>query len=176
MREVPGPAQRLVLPLEDVCVFIDDIKQTTDVAKDLRFHIRRQSARKLYAELNLMDNDTFDSVAWDDIRSTLDRTPKMYQLWYGKQGSGYCGTDEMLHRWGQATTTEYPNCGKFEKASHLNMCLSPHRRKLLQRSISTLTDWIKDNYTHPEIIERFADLGIMSRSMRRIAHAADNIG
>ena len=96
--DVPGLAQELVLPLEDVCVFIDDIKQTTDVAKDLRFYIGRQSTRKLYAELNLMDNDTFDSVAWDDIRSTLDRTPKLYQLWYGKQGSGYCSTGRLLHR------------------------------------------------------------------------------
>ena len=68
------------MPLEDACVFINDVKQTTDVAKDLRFHIGRQSAKKLYAELNLMDNDTFDSVAWDDICSNLDRTPKMYQL------------------------------------------------------------------------------------------------
>ena len=96
--DAPGPAQGYVLPLEDACVFINDVKQTTDVAKDLHFHISRQAAKKLYAELNLMDNDTFDSIAWDDIRSTLDNTPKMYQIWYGKQGYGYCGTSKMLHR------------------------------------------------------------------------------
>ena len=140
MMDVPGPAQRYVLPLEDACVFINDVKQTTDVAKDLRFHIGRQTVKKLYAKLNLMDNDAFDSVAWDDIRSTLDKTPKMYQLWYSKQGYGYCGTGEMLHRWGQAPTAECPNCGRFEKASHLNMCPSPHQRKLLERSITTQTE------------------------------------
>ena len=80
MMNAPGPAQGYVLPLEDACVFINEVKQTTEVAKDLRFHIGRQTAKKLYAKLNLMDNDTFDSVAWDDIRSTLDKTPKMYQL------------------------------------------------------------------------------------------------
>ena len=78
MTEVPGSSQGYILPLEDVCVCIDDIKQTMDVAKDLRFHIGRQSARKLNAQLNIMDNTTFDSVAWDDIRSTLNRTPKIY--------------------------------------------------------------------------------------------------
>ena len=54
-----------MLPLEDVCIFIDDIKQTTDVANALRFHMGRQSARKLYAKLNIIDNDTFVSVAWE---------------------------------------------------------------------------------------------------------------
>ena len=47
MMEVPGPAQGYVLPLEDACVFINDVKQTTDVAKGLRFHIGRQTAKKL---------------------------------------------------------------------------------------------------------------------------------
>ena len=47
---------------------------------------------------------------------------------------------------------------------------------------------MKDNYTHPELVEKvpdflcaqggklFTDLGTMLRSMRRIAHAADSIG
>ena len=91
-------------------------------------------------------------------------------------------------RWGQAQTAECPNCGKFENASHLNLCPSPHRRKLLQRSILTLTDWMKENYAHPEVIEEvsdflraqgrtpFTDLGTMSISMHRIAHVANSIG
>ena len=135
-----------------------------------------------------MDNDIFEAVAWDDIRRTIDKTLKMYQLWYGKQGSGYCGTGDRLLRWGQAKTTECPNCGNVEKASHLNVCPSPHRRKLLQGSILTLTDWMKDNYTHPKLVEKvpdflraqgrelFTDLVTMPRSMQRIAHAAKNIG
>ena len=65
MTEVAGPSQEYILPLENICVFIDDVKQTTDVAEDLRFHIGRQSARKLYAKLNIIDNDTFVSVAWE---------------------------------------------------------------------------------------------------------------
>ena len=105
-----------------------------------------------------------------------------------KQGSGYCGTGEMLHRWGQAPTAECPNCGRFEKVSHLNMCPSPHQRKLLERSITTLTEWIKDNYTHLELVEKipafiraqgrrlFINLGTMSWSMRRMAHAIEKIG
>ena len=75
---------------EDVSIFINDIKKTTDVAKDLRHNIGRRTARKLYQKLNIMDNDTFDSVAWGDIRRTIDKTPKMYQLWYDDQCSGHC--------------------------------------------------------------------------------------
>ena len=57
MMEVPSPTQGFILPLEDTCVFVNDVKQTTDVTKNLQFHIGRQLAKKLYAELNLMDND-----------------------------------------------------------------------------------------------------------------------
>ena len=39
---------------------------------DLQFYIGRETAKELYAKLNLVDNDTFNSVAWDDIRSTLE--------------------------------------------------------------------------------------------------------
>ena len=67
MFETLGTPRSYILPLEDVSIFINDIKQTTDVAKDPRHHIGRRSARKLYQELNIMENVTFDSVAWDDI-------------------------------------------------------------------------------------------------------------
>ena len=86
------------LPLEDASVTFGDVKQTSDVTKELRFHVGRQKARKLYSELSIMDNTTFDSVAWLDLQWTLERKPWMYQLWFSKQGSGYCGTGEMLHR------------------------------------------------------------------------------
>ena len=112
----------------------------------------------------------------------------MYQVWYGKKGSGYCGNGEILQRWGHTTTDECPNCGNVQTASHLNVCPSLHRRKILQQIISSLADWMKDNYTHPELIEKvpeflraqggklFTDLGTILCSMWRIAHAADVIG
>ena len=58
------------------------------MTKNLRYHVGRQKARTLYSELGLMDHATFDSVAWPDVRRTLDRKPWMYQLWFRKQGSG----------------------------------------------------------------------------------------
>ena len=42
MSEIPGTPRSYILPLEDVSIFIDDVKQTTDVAKDLRHHIGRR--------------------------------------------------------------------------------------------------------------------------------------
>ena len=42
--------KRDILLLEDVCVFVDGEKQTTDVIKGLRFSIGRQKAREFYAK------------------------------------------------------------------------------------------------------------------------------
>ena len=130
-----------------------------------------------------MDHATFDSVAWPDVRRTLDRKPWMYQLWFIKQGSGYCGTGEMLHRWDNSAKAHCPNCGRFETAAHLNRYPNADRTWLLGRSIDDLTSWMKKNYTHPELVEHvpeflrrrggrcFTDLGTMSRMMRRIGAA-----
>ena len=43
-----------------------------------------------------MDNEMFHMVTWDDIQDTLALKPKMYQLWFAKQGSDHCRTGVML--------------------------------------------------------------------------------
>ena len=73
------------LPLEQASVFFDGSKQTSDIAKELRYQIGRRNARQFYQDEKIMDNSTFDSIAWADLRSLLEKRPKMYQLWYGKQ-------------------------------------------------------------------------------------------
>lgn len=78
----------------------------------------------------------------------------MYQLWYGKQCLGYCGTGLMLKRWGnhKKVDTSCPNCGKAdEDAHHLNQCGSPDRRRLLAEHIVEIEEWMKGHCTHPEL-------------------------
>ena len=84
----------MTLLLESASVVIGKNKQTTDLAKGLRYFIGKATAREFYATRNskghnIMDKETFDTVTWEDLRDTLALKPKMYQLWFGKQGSDH---------------------------------------------------------------------------------------
>ena len=70
------------------CVFIGSSKYTTDLEKGPCYFTGKENANELYAETEIMDPTTFDSVNWEDLCDTLALKPKMYQLWFGKQGSG----------------------------------------------------------------------------------------
>ena len=92
------------LPLKAACVLVDGVKQTTDVAKDLKRVIGKQEARKFYAEMHakgtgLMPVEAFDEVDWEAIRLMLTGKPKIYNQWYSKQCSGWCGTGKNLKNW-----------------------------------------------------------------------------
>ena len=83
-----------------------------------------------------MPAEVFDSVAWDDIRRALANKPKMYQLWYGKQVSGYCGTGERISMYDKEADDKCPNCGKAkEDAAHLNVLLQENQSLLLLQFI-----------------------------------------
>ena len=63
----------------------------------LRYYIGRSTAREFYAKpnskgRNIMDKDMSDTVTWDDLQNILALKPKMYQLWFRKQGADHCGT------------------------------------------------------------------------------------
>ena len=81
-----------ILPLESARVFLGGVKQTTDIAKGLRASRGRERAKAFYAKEGVFDNRTFDSIDFDAIQSVLKSKPQMYNLWYGKQCSGFCGT------------------------------------------------------------------------------------
>ena len=90
----------------------------------------------------------------------------MYQLWYGKQCSGYCGTGEMLRRWDKEANASCPNCGAHnETAGHLNRCGSPERRQLLAKHIEEIEEWMKTHSTHPEL-QRWIPLYLGHRGNR----------
>ncbi|KAL7530902.1 hypothetical protein ACHAXR_003737 [Thalassiosira sp. AJA248-18] len=142
------------LPMEDIAVFFNGEKQTSDLLHGLRYHLGRARSRDFYAHEGILDTAAFDQVAWDDLCTLLDRKPKMYQLWYGKQCSGYCGTGEMIGRRDKEADKSCPNCGiKVEDAEHLNQCSDEGRTNLWNHGIDSLTEWLSDSFTHPEIRE-----------------------
>eukprot|EP00985_Skeletonema_marinoi_P027437 scaffold22500_cov157-Skeletonema_marinoi.AAC.1 len=161
------------LPLEQASVFFDGSKQTSDIAKELRYQIGRRNARQFYQDEKIMDNSTFDSIAWADLRSILEKRPKI--------------------RWDPDASDSCPNCGRFETADHLTRCDSRIRRDLLKESIRDLDDWMSWHCTHPDLrlwIPRyfggqgrrlFVDLvhpegRKMSQNMRIVGNKIDRIG
>ena len=79
-----GKTKTARLPLEKCTLFIDGEKQTTDVRHALGYHIGRKNARAFYASEEILDPETFDTVARGNLRQLIETTPKMYQLWFGK--------------------------------------------------------------------------------------------
>ena len=83
------------LPLELASLYIGDSKQISDVVKDLRYFMGKAQARPVFILTGVMSGKVFDQVCWKDLWSTLNKKPQMYQLWFIKQGSGYCGTGKF---------------------------------------------------------------------------------
>ena len=183
------------LPLEVARVYIAGNKQTTDLSKALRFHVGKAQARQFCIDERLMEGREFDEVDWENLNDIIQCKPRMYQLWFGKQGSGYCGTGKMLARRDPTAENKCPNCGRPEDAIHLNRCGNNDRRRLLSDSTDSLVEWMEDNNAHPELIYwipqyikrqgycAFTDLNPMqhglrkmSQSMRAAGHAQDLIG
>ena len=98
-----------------------------------------------------MDSDTFDSVEWNDVTKCLQKKPRMFQLWYSKQYSGFCGTGDRLSKWDPTESGLCPNCGALESAEHLLRCKSPVRRDLLRRRVNQIADWLVQKDAHPQL-------------------------
>ena len=103
------------LPLELASLMIGTPKQTTDVAKDLRYLIGKSRAKPLMTKTGVLSAEAFDLLRLDDLRRALDSKPRMYQLWYAKQGSGYCGTGKNMKQWQMTTNSRFPNCNQPQR-------------------------------------------------------------
>ena len=147
------------LPLEAACVYVEGVKQTTEVGKGLKHAIGRQEAKDFYAALFAVDKgvmppEAFETVDWDALKLTLSSKPKMYNIWYSKQCSGWCGTGKKLLDWKQTDDSSCPNCNIWgEDAAHLMVCRNADRTKLLEEHISMIEEWMECHYTDPLISE-----------------------
>ena len=152
----PRLPQQPRFPLEAARVYIEGMKQTTDVSKGLTYAMGRTKAREYYSSTknkkNQISTTTFDCIDFPALQSALRGKPQMYQVWYAKQTSGWCATGAKLAQWDSNADSRCPNCHCLdEDADHIIQCRSAHRTALLMKSISELGDWMKDNGTHPGI-------------------------
>ena len=139
--------------------------------------------------MNLLPEKVFDVVDWDAIELSLKSKPKMYNLWYGKQCSGWCGTNKKLKQWGQTTDSRCPNCHGFnEDAAHLMVCPCENRTKLFREQVRSFEEWMHTHHTDPELVPlvtdyllgrgstKFIRLSDLPRYFRGLALSQDKIG
>lgn len=116
-----------LIPRERAAVIIDGEKQTSDVAKSMRFALGRTSARrfftrpiKLCGESNIgglgWSHHRFDSVDWESLRDVLESKPDV---------------------WDMACQADYRDrCYSTEHGTNL---------RLIGRSLSQLSLWAREN-------------------------------
>ena len=194
-------APQLRLPRESAAVFIAGIKQTSDVAHDVRFQLSLVEAERFYTKpigerlpggrrrpggLG-WSRAAFHAVDWHALDSVLEPKAIMYRQWLSKQCSGFCGTQQMAAHWDPTRDGRCPDCQCPEPASHLNLCENTDRVRLQQDMANRLGSWLEKNYAHPELqywlpryitlrgTRAFSDFPRLSPEMQRVAASQDLI-
>jgi len=176
-------------------VSIDNVKCTTDVAKEVRFCLGEVEARAFYTALKSKgglgwSHQRFNQVCWWALELTLAKKPDRYGLWLSKQVSGWCATRKNIARIQDLLDDKCPNCQQVaETSEHLNCCPDEGRTQLFKESVGLLEKWLlEDNRTNPELAfwipkyllfrgqKLFADMGPMSANLQRAAASQDIIG
>ena len=122
------------------------------VRNGLKQDIGRHQAREFYKGKQLLAEKIFDVVYWDTIELMLEDKPKLYNLWYGKQCSGWCGTSTKLKEWGQTTDSRCPNYrGLSKDASHLTVCPCANQTGLFKVKVRKLEERVHRHHTDQEL-------------------------
>ena len=136
------------------------------------------------------DNRRFDSIDFEVIQLVLKPKPQMYNLWYGKQCSGFCGTGYWLSKRSKGKEdSRCPNCNRLqEDAAHLMVCPSVERTELFRKGVDELDKWMEDHHTEKELRKaikiyllgrgrrKFCAIWGLSPRMQRVARFQDLIG
>jgi len=202
---ISNPIQQVtehqLLPREQAAIFVSGQKQTSDLAKSLRFALGLIDAKKFFTRPIRLRNESnigglgwssrrFDIIDWHTLTMVLESKPAMYGVWLAKQTVGVCATRRQMARNGGLSDDRCPNCllGP-ERSSHLNLCLDEGRSLLFNDNVDELDNWmIKNEKTDRELrywlstYLRFrgertmCSLGIRSTVIQEIAEDIDLIG
>jgi hypothetical protein len=149
--------QTLLLPKEDVALFIWGNKLTGNISSPLRFHASKEVARKYLAtcKKDKWSNKHFNAVDWEHLDLALKSKEDMYKIWRSKQHLSFCGMRVQVGRYSGEILPDKrcPNCGWREFAAHLMLCPNENRTQLLIDTVNELTKWMaKDSITNPKIL------------------------
>ncbi len=176
-----------LLPRERAAVFVAGIKQTADVAHDVRYELGKVEAERFYTQELNWPRSTFRSVHWEALDSLLATKSQMFKSWLSKQSSGFCGTQSMVSHWDASRDNKCPNCGQKETAAHLNVCPDVWRTKLFHDGVDKLRQWLESTYTDDELAywipkyialrgtRKLSSFPFLSPALRQVAIAQDKI-
>ena len=180
-----------LLPCESAAVLIQGRKITGDIAEAIRFAKGMEEAERFLTEEQGWSKVQFREVDWRTLHRVIQGKPKGFSTWLSKQHSGWCGTAVQIGYYSgdEDPDDRCPNCGLREDASHLCVCKSPERTRLLHDNVSELEMWLhREGKTDPEVAYwigkyirgrgdvKFAELGQMSPHMLELALSQDRIG
>ncbi len=163
----PLPAQ--LLPHETISILVSLMKQTSDLAPQIRFACGKHAAKKFLTSEMGWSPAQFDKVDWENLHSCLQSKPDGFRTWLSKQHSNFCATRTQTQRWFGSEDNRCPSyLARAERAEHLCQCQDPARRKLLVLNTDELIRWMStgDN-THPDII-RWVEGYILSQGRRQL--------
>ena len=140
-----------LLPREQVALFMDGKKQISNCSSAIRFLIGLQGAHDLYVGELGWPSATFSMVDWPRLYAVIESKGRLYQNWYAKQVSGFCGTQKMVSRWDSARDDKCPDCGLVEDSSHLLRCPDHARTRLLHDLTDELLAWMDSHHSHEEL-------------------------
>ena len=189
---INGADTQQAFPLEPITFFIENNKITSGAGDPIRYATQMQEAKVLFDKLNVVEEEHFDSIAWDNVHQTLHSVPKMFQIFLCKQVFGVSAMNSYLHKRGASP------CGSAicqsctlepETSSHILRCPEEGIVQMLNQYAEELLDWLDDvgtprdmTYLIVSFIKARGERSMTDISWnlpdryKRIAMAQDNIG
>ena len=85
-----------------------------------------------------------EKVQWQQYKGALRLLPHARRQWTQKHFSGFEGTNSMMHKWQQRTTSTCPNCAEKETHRHVSQCQSDRATKAYRNIQRNFESWLKD--------------------------------
>ena len=141
-------------PHEPVRIWVDGIKVTSSIRSALYRSWGSHVARKLFQRRCIVNRYSFHHIAWDYVGHAMAAYPQMFSLWVTKHVSGFNGTNRQLSRFQAEVTNKCPCCGhKDESSAHITRCSNAGRRRIFEKSIDSLLDWMENTHSDIQLVE-----------------------
>ncbi len=142
------------LPHENIAVFINSVKQTSDLTTQTRYACGKHAAKHFLTTEMGWTIQQFAEVDWENLHLCLQTKPDGFRTWLSKQHSNFCATRVQTKQWFGTDDSRCPSCLQVEeRAEHLCKCNNPERRRLLKEDTNDLVRWMSvGENTHPDII------------------------
>jgi hypothetical protein len=131
-------------PFELVNVKVSGKRVSGSPCQAMEASLGYRTARSLFSEINIIRQEDFHLVWWDEVGAASTLYPKMYQVWLTKHVSNFCGNNVQLYYWSKGTHSPkfrfYES--KDEYTTHIACCRNPGWASMFLISVQEIYDWI----------------------------------